>query len=205
MRATRSVSITGTMLLFSFLGLPTHAQEENAKQTSARLPSEQTILVPSRVPAVPSFQRLSTDQEIVPAHRRLGKGFWLSWAAIAALSVASTELTMNCVHSPGCSEVNPMWGNKPTRLEMYGVKGALLGAGFLLSRSMKREGDPWWNLFPKVLIPVYTADTAWDAYQAAAHPHGAHSTVVANKPPSQVEIISITRSKGQRRNNVGFR
>ena len=195
MRIARSVSIMGSFLLMSCLNFPTYAQEDSVVQVSVRVPSENTIVVPPRIEQFPTPPRVSTDQEVPRVRRPLGRRFWVSWAALAALTVASTELTMACTHRPGCTEGNPIWGKHPTRLEMYGIRGGLLGAGFLLSRSLRRDGDTWWKLMPAVVIPEVAAETAWDAHMLASYPRGGHSALVANVPASQVEVISTTPPK----------
>jgi hypothetical protein len=78
---------------------------------------------------------------------------------------------------------------------MYGIRGGLLGAGFLLSRSLRHDGDRWWKLMPAVVIPAVGAETMWDAHMLASHPRGVHSALVANVPASQVEVISTMPSK----------
>lgn len=197
MRAIQSASVLGTIFVFCLLSLPTCAQEQSATQISAHVPSAQTIIVPPRVQPLPPPPQASVGPRVV-RRQPLGKSFWISWAALGGLTIASTELTMACAHRPGCAEGNPLWGKKPRRSEMYGIRGGLVIAGFFLSRSFKHDGDSFWKFMPATLIPLMGAETVWDAHMlAASRPHGVHSALVANVPASQVEVVSMTPQKSK--------
>lgn len=152
--------------------------------------------VDSQVPG--DLTTTSIDREVVlrqNVHPHLGKIFWSLWVANLALTVASIELTENCVRSHQCDEGNPLLGKRPSRLELYGVRLGLLGAGFYVARKSKLDGSSAWKYMTAVVTTAFAADTAWDAYGTATHRGSQHSSVVANMPASEVEVISIKKSK----------
>ena len=129
------------------------------------------------------------------AQSHLGKKFWIPWILNAAFTVTSIELTENCLHSHQCVEGNPLFGKRPSRLELYGVRRGLLGAGFYLARKSKQDGGSAWKYTTVGVTTAFAADTAWDAYGTATRGGTQHPSMVANMPASQFEIISTIPSK----------
>ena len=54
------------------------------------------------------------------------------------MTATAIELTAHCVHQPGCVEGDPVFGKRPSRAEMYGIRGKLVGLSFYLV-----EGKSW--------------------------------------------------------------
>ncbi len=111
----------------------------------------------------------SPTSAFTPAHRVWGRSFWAPWGILAGLAVADNELSAACVHHPNCVESNPIFGPHPTRLELYGVKGAFLGTAFYLSQKRKREGKWDWTIPLIVGIPVYGAIVTLNAIHIEQH------------------------------------
>jgi len=116
--------------------------------------------------------RSSPTLSITPARRELGRSFWVPWGILAGLAVADNELTATCVHNPNCVEANPILGRRPTRLELYGVKGTLLGTAFYLSQKRKREGKSDWKIPLLIGIPVYGSVVILGAVHSEQHRSG---------------------------------
>src|SRR5271166_2935251 len=117
--------------------------------------------------------QVSRNSEIEAAPPHLGKSFWFPWAAAIGLSIASTELTAHCVNTPGCSQLNPMWGSSPSRLELYGVKGGIDAVGFYFSRRLKldKHGErPGWKYIAYAFLAGHAAETGSSAEALAARP-----------------------------------
>jgi len=131
------------------------------------------------------------DNPVISAHRSLGKAFWISWAVLFAEVIADNELTVNCVQSSGCNEANPIFGTKPGRLKLYGIKMPLFAAILYLDGKEKLAGRRDWKLPSYVLIPEYGAVVLLNAHLVSQ----AHSPLVANTPAHEVEIVSSMRSR----------
>jgi hypothetical protein len=117
--------------------------------------------------------QVSHNSEIEAASPHLGKSFWFPWAAAIGLSIASTELTVHCVNTPGCSQPNPMWGSSPSRLELYGVKGGIDAVGFYLSRRLKLDkhgARSGWKYIAYGFLAGHAAETGSSAEALAARP-----------------------------------
>jgi hypothetical protein len=97
----------------------------------------------------------------------LGRTFWLGWGLAAGLSVADAEMTMRCEHLAGCSEANPLFPKRPSRLELYAPRVGLLTAGMLLCRHWKRKNPESKDSTILILTTdaAWSADTAWDAHE----------------------------------------
>jgi hypothetical protein len=151
--------------------------------------------IPGDLASVEISQSESQDQDVIFAHPHLGKGFWLPWIANFALMAASVELTANCLHSSQCVEADPLFGQRPSRAEMYAVKGGLLGLGLYVARNEKLKGEGFrWRFATYAILASYSLDTAHDAYETAKHSGDRNPALVANTPASRVEIISSSSS-----------
>jgi hypothetical protein len=145
---------------------------------------------------VPSSQGHSANQDVVRARPRLGKSFWIPWAANIALTVASVELTESCVRSHQCVEGNPILGRQPSRAELYGIRGGLLALGIFAARKEKLGGDRFlWKFATYVPLAAFSADTAYDSYETVEHSGSRNPGFIANMPASQVQIISVHVSR----------
>jgi hypothetical protein len=121
----------------------------------------------------------NSEIEAVPPH--LGKSFWFPWVAAVGLSIASTELTVRCVNTPGCTQPNPMWGTSPSRLKLYGAKGGADAVGFFFSRRLKldKHGErAGWKYIAYGILGWHAAETGWSAEALAALGPGASSGAV---------------------------
>jgi hypothetical protein len=135
----------------------------NAGTTAAPI-----VIIPP--PADTDIVRSHGDAHRIEVNPRLGKTFAALWLANAALTVASIELTENCVQQPRyCQEKNPIFGNRPGRAELYGFKGSIVGAQFLLARHWKLHGDRAWKFTTGASLAMNTLDASWDAYATASH------------------------------------
>jgi hypothetical protein len=122
-------------------------------------------------PTTPEWRepQVSRNSEIETATPHLGKSFWVPWVAAVGLSVASTELTVHCETTYGCSQPNTMWGSSPSRLELYGIKGSIDAVGFYFSRRLKREGRSGWKYIAYSFLAGHAAETGWSAEALATH------------------------------------
>jgi hypothetical protein len=125
----------------------------------------------SLAPATPEWRepQVSRNSEIETATPHLGKSFWFPWVAAVGLSIASTELTVHCETTYGCSQPNPMWGSSPSRLELYGINGSVDAVGFYFSRRLKREGRSGWKYIAYGFLAGHGAETGWSAEALATH------------------------------------
>jgi hypothetical protein len=123
------------------------------------------------VPTTPEWRdsQVSRNSEIETATPHLGKSFWFPWVAAVGLSIASTELTVHCETTYGCSQPNAMWGSSPSRLELYGIKGSIDAVGFYFSRRLKREGHSGWKYIAYGFLAGHAAETGWSAEALATH------------------------------------
>jgi len=129
----------------------------------------------SLAPTTPEWRepQVSRNSEIETATPHLGKSFWFPWVAAVGLSIASTELTVHCETTYGCSRPDPMWGSSPSRLELYGVKGGIDAVGFYFSRRLKldKHGErPGWKYIAYAFLAGHAAETGSSAEALAARP-----------------------------------
>jgi hypothetical protein len=113
------------------------------------------------------------DPDYVPIRPHLGKSFWIPWVANATLFVAWSELTTRCIQENRQCEVgDPLLGKRPTRAEMYGVRGPLLALDFYLARREKlRPGVSgfWWKFSTYLPLVSYALNDAVQARNVARH------------------------------------
>lgn len=163
----RHIKLVATFFLTSIVASPCRAQELHALRTeNYRISLRELRSGPFRPPTSSWQAQQMTNAPPTKLDPRLGKSFWITWGLAIGFSVASTELTAHCVHIPGCSETNPVWGSKPTRLELYTIKGGIDGLGFYFSRKWKldKNGDSWgWKYLAYGVLAANGVDTAWDA------------------------------------------
>jgi len=130
--------------------------------------------------SIPPYEQ-AKFQNVVPAHPRLGKSFWVPWAANFALMVTANELTAACLHPNGCIEGDLLLGKRPTRVETYAVRGSLTGLLFYMARKSKLKGDGFGWKFPTyAILALYGLDAAHDAYGTAEH-SGPHPALIAKR------------------------
>ena len=137
----------------------------------------------SLAPTTPEWRdpQVSRNSEIEAAPPHLGKSFWFPWVAAVGLSIASTELTVHCETTAGCTQPNPMWGTSPSRLKLYGIKGGADALGFYFSRRLKldKHGErPGWKYIAYGFLGWHGAETGWSAEALAAHGSGANTGAV---------------------------
>ncbi len=77
------------------------------------------------------------------------KRYWLTVAGIFASSVFDAESTARCItRHPQCQEFNPIFGPRPSRKRLYGIKFALSAEqafALLLYRRLDLEDDISWR------------------------------------------------------------
>ncbi|HTW23053.1 MAG TPA: hypothetical protein VMD78_05610 [Candidatus Baltobacteraceae bacterium] len=179
MNATRSMPILFVSLTGLFLCASAKAQVAPGVPADSLLrASDQIIVMPPHMDPSDSLQPVSRNQETASAHAHLGKIYWIGWGLAGVFSVASIEMTAHCERQPGCSEGNPIFGAKPTRLELYAPRAAVIAAGMLLCRHWKRR-DPQDNTST-------IAVTAIDAYWGADMIRDAHEVATAPGRPMLV-------------------
>ena len=140
-------------------------------------------VAPSTPPSMPEWRdpQVSRNSEIEAASPHLGKSFWFPWVAAIGLSIASTELTVHCENTPGCTQPNPMWGTSPSRLKLYGIKGGADAVGFYFSRRLKldKHGErPGWKYIAYGFLGWHAAESGWSAEALAARGSGANTGAV---------------------------
>jgi len=160
----------------SFVERPINNLNNLRQQTSQ-------AVAPSTPPSTPEWRdpqvSRNSELEVVPPH--LGKSFWFPWVAAVGLSIASTELTVHCENTPGCTQPNPMWGTSPSRLKLYGIKGGADAVGFYFSRRLKldKHGErPGWKYIAYGFLGWHAAETGWSAEALAARGSGANTGAV---------------------------
>lgn len=206
MRTRLPALVFVNFVTFAFWGVPAYSQQEppaKQSQVAATQHSDagegmaKPISIPMARP-VTQVHPSPGDASVKRAHPRLGKKFWIPWTMAIAFSIADVELTAHCVHQPGCSERNPLLGQKPSRPELYAIKGAATGLAFYFSRKWKLEGDDGvlgWNGLAYACLGINAFATAWDAHMLVNHREAGAPQTVANVPASEVEIISILPRK----------
>jgi hypothetical protein len=131
---------------------------------------------------------------------KLGKAFWIPWGIAFGLMIADAELTTHCLKLPNCAEGNPLFGEKPSRLRIYGIKLAAIAPGFYLSQKWKRypKGNSWgWNYIPAAMIGnngfavVFNLAQGFPRQKSVAPQKGAVLPMIANMPASEVVPIRV--------------
>jgi hypothetical protein len=140
-------------------------------------------VAPSMPSSTPEWRdpQVSRNSEIEAVPPHLGKSFWFPWVAAVGLSIASTELTVHCETTAGCTQPNPMWGTNPSRLKLYGIKGGADAVGFYFSRRLKldKHGErSGWKYIACGFLGWHAAETGWSAEALAAHGSGANTGAV---------------------------
>lgn len=172
MSATRTVPILFVSLATLFMSASAQAQIAPGVPADSLLHASDQIIVMPHFDRSASFHLVSKNPETVPARPHLGKVYWIGWGLAGAFSVASIEMTSHCERQPGCSEANPIFGSKPTRLELYAPRAAVMAAGMLLCRHWRRR-NPEDNTSTIAVLAIdgfWGADMIRDAHELAASP-----------------------------------
>lgn len=190
--------VTMTLFLIAALSSSLDAQQrEKLADTTPKAANTSTlsshdafsgVYAPSDLPSKPMIP--------IAPHARLGKLFWVPWIANFGMLVATTEMTENCLHArpEPCVEGDPILGKRPSRLEIYGIRGGLLAGAFYFARRSKLHGGSSWKYGTAVVTGGMALDTSHDAYMTVKGPP--HSFLIANEPAQNVEIVE--RSEAQR-------
>jgi hypothetical protein len=113
------------------------------------------------------------DPDYVPIRPHLGKSFWTPWVANAALFVTFNELTARCLQEARqCQIGDPLLGKRPTRAEMYGVRGPLMALDFYVARRAKlRPGESgfWWRFATYLPLVSYALNDVVQARNVATY------------------------------------
>ena len=171
MNATRGMPILLVSLSTLFMGASARAQVSPSLPADSFLhASDQIIVMPPHFDPRTSLQSISKNQETMPTRPHLGKVYWIGWGLAGAFSVASVEMTAHCEGMPGCSEGNPLFGSKPSRLELYVPRAAIITAGMLLCRRWKRRNpsDNTSTIAVSAIDAFWGADMIRDAHELAA-------------------------------------
>jgi hypothetical protein len=130
----------------------------------------------------------------VLARPHLGKLFWVPWIANFGMLVATTEMTENCLHAhpEPCVEGDPILSKRPSRVEIYGIRGGLLAGAFYFARRSKLHGGSSWKYGTALATGGMALDTSHDAYMTVEGPP--QSVLIANQPARSVEIVGRSAS-----------
>jgi len=173
MRPAFAIPLLGTSLFF--LTIPALAQIRPNSADDSLQPATRELLPSENSKTTSPLSPALTTDEPAQTRRRLGKGYWLAWGLAGALSVASAEMTVRCEHLAGCYEGNPLFPQRPNRLELYAPRAGLITFGVLLSRHWKRRNPG--TRAPLILAlttdAAWGADAGWDAHQLSNVPKGA--------------------------------
>jgi hypothetical protein len=168
MNAARGALIFGGSALFLVLSGPVQGQIKPHLALGSLNPAgEELPPLPPRDDTSRLLGPAPKTGDIAPVRGGLGKTFWIGWGLAGAFSASTVEMTIHCEHIAGCSESNPLFGRRPSRLELYPPRAGIIVAGMLLSRHWKRR-DPA-NKGSTILMlttdAAWGADTAWDAHE----------------------------------------
>lgn len=173
MNATQSMPILFVSITALFLSASARAQiAPGVRADSILHASDQIIVMPPHMDRSTSLEPVSKNRETAPTRLHLGKTYWIGWGLATAFSVASIEMTAHCEREPGCSEANPIFGAKPSRLELYAPRAAVIVAGMLLCRHWKRRNsqDNTPTIAVTVIDAYWGADMIRDAHEIASTP-----------------------------------
>ena len=70
--------------------------------------------------------------------------FLLLSAVHLSSMTADYEFTQACLHAQTCSELNPLFGPRPSRPRMYGIGGAVSAMGIYGSHRLRRHRKWYW-------------------------------------------------------------
>lgn len=113
------------------------------------------------------------DPDYVPIKPHLGKSFWIPWVANTVLFVAFNELTARCLQGARqCQIGDPLLGKRPSRAEMYGIRGPLMALDFYVARREKlRPGESkfWWKFATYLPLVSYAFNDVIQARNVAKY------------------------------------
>lgn len=79
------------------------------------------------------------------------KHFWLSVAGIFGSTIFDAETTAHCINAhPTCTEANPIFGRRPSRARLYGIKLGIasgLSVAVFQYKRMDMEDDIRWRRY----------------------------------------------------------
>ncbi len=91
-------------------------------------------------------------------------------------------MTIRCEHIANCSEGNPLFGKKPSRLELYVPRAGVITAGILLCGHWKRRNpnDKAPTITVVAVDAIWGADAGWDAHELSSIPESAPTRLIVH-------------------------
>jgi hypothetical protein len=101
------------------------------------------------------------QRKLVKGPRTMDSKFILLQALSAAALVADVETTMHDLQGHTAGELNPLFGQHPTRPRLYGINVPLNALSFFVSYRLKKSApeQSLWKVGPALSIAVHTAAT----------------------------------------------
>jgi hypothetical protein len=160
-------------LLMPLVSRPANAQEEahlpNAPSQYASAKNDDIVVAQQTEPSGINVRDLAIDSHRPP--RTLDRQFVLLNSLLVAATLADAELTLHCVNSLSCRELNPILGSHPTRGRMYAIAVPLTAVSVYLSYHYKRKSPSkgWWKVYPITFSAVHSVGPIY--YLLASHTH----------------------------------
>src|SRR5260370_23533072 len=107
---------------------PAARHEENPQAEGEEMKRLLAIALLLPAPLLAQQPRRVESKRVVKPHVRVrdaakSRQFWLTVAGIFASSTFDAESTARCItHHPQCQEANPVFGPRPSRKRLYGIK-----------------------------------------------------------------------------------
>ena len=160
-------------VLMPLVSRPANAQEEahlpNAPSQYASAKDNDILGTQQPEPSGITVRDLAIDSYRPP--RTIDRQFILLNSLLVAATLTDAELTLHCVNSLNCRELNPILGSHPTRGRMYALAVPLTALSVYLSYHYKRKSPSkgWWKVYPITFSAVHTVGPIY--YLLASHTH----------------------------------